>query len=129
LNPIIATLRVKHEGISFDGRGENPMNVKTTFEKVKDMSELSYSSRERVVENEGGIPLPPKPSCGRLKKGINEKRLKTQPTPYLKIIINIINHGNKENKSKKFSTNNTSLIFHYSKKRGHNIVNCWYSKA
>jgi hypothetical protein len=44
LSPIVATLWVKHEGLGFNGRGENPMTMKTTFVKVKDMTELACSS-------------------------------------------------------------------------------------
>jgi hypothetical protein len=69
LSPIVATPWVKHEGLGFNGRMENPMTMKTIFVKAKDMSELACSSRERVTISEGGIPLPPQPSCGGLKEG------------------------------------------------------------
>jgi hypothetical protein len=35
LSPIVATPWVKHEGLGFNGRGENPMTMKTTFVKEK----------------------------------------------------------------------------------------------
>jgi hypothetical protein len=38
LSPIIVALRVKHEGLGLDGRGENPMTMMTNFLKVKDMT-------------------------------------------------------------------------------------------
>jgi tuftelin-interacting protein 11 len=46
LSPIVATPWVKHEGLGFDGRCENPMTMKTIFVKAKDMSELAYSSEK-----------------------------------------------------------------------------------
>jgi hypothetical protein len=58
LSPIVATLRVKHEGLGFDGRGGNSMTTKTTFVKVKYMTELTCSSKEREKVHEGGNPLP-----------------------------------------------------------------------
>jgi hypothetical protein len=34
--------------------------------------------------NEGGIPLPPQPSCGGLKKGNDKISAKNQPEPTLR---------------------------------------------
>jgi hypothetical protein len=61
LSPIVATLRVKHEGLGFDGRGENPMTMKTTFVKEKDMVELAMLIR-RKNNNEGRGKHTPTPS-------------------------------------------------------------------
>jgi hypothetical protein len=47
LIPIVATPWFNHEGLGFDGRGENFMTMKTIFLKVKDMIELNFSSEER----------------------------------------------------------------------------------
>jgi hypothetical protein len=47
------------------------------FLKDKDMVELACSSEERVLENKGGNTPPLHPSCGRLKKGSDEKSVKT----------------------------------------------------
>jgi hypothetical protein len=97
LSPIVATPWVKHEGLGFDGRVENPMTMKTIFVKDKDMSELAFSSREgETTISEGGIPLPPQPSCGRLKKGSDEKSLKTHPTPSLRRSNKPISQGKEE---------------------------------
>jgi hypothetical protein len=58
LSPIVATPRVKHRLLGFDGRGENPMTMKTTFVKEKYMEELACSLEERVVVKEEGITIP-----------------------------------------------------------------------
>jgi hypothetical protein len=76
LSPIVATSRVKHEGLGFDGRGENPMTMKTTFVKVKDMAELAYSFEESEIVKEEGSTLPLHPSYGKLKKGNDEESVK-----------------------------------------------------
>jgi hypothetical protein len=74
LSPIVIAQRGKHEGLIFDGRVENPITMKTIFAKAKNMSELACSSEEgAIIGSEGGIPLPPHPSCGRLKEGIDEE--------------------------------------------------------
>jgi hypothetical protein len=41
LIPIVATPWVKHEGLGFDERMENPLTMKTIFVKAKDMSNLA----------------------------------------------------------------------------------------
>jgi len=64
ISPIVATSMVKTQGQDFDGRWENPMTIKTTFVKVKDMTEFSFSLEERVVLNEGDNPLTPYLSYG-----------------------------------------------------------------
>jgi hypothetical protein len=81
--PIVVALRVKHEGLGFDGKREIHMTMKTAFVKAKDMTELVYSLEGIVVVNEGGNPIPPQPSYGGLKKGSDEKSSKTRPTPSL----------------------------------------------
>jgi hypothetical protein len=43
LSPIVAMPRVKHEGLGFDGKMENPMPMKKFFVKAKDMLDLSCS--------------------------------------------------------------------------------------
>lgn len=69
LSPIVVTPWAKHEGLGFDGRSENSITVKTIFVKTKDMLELACSLGEgAAMVNEGGNPLPPQPSFGRLKK-------------------------------------------------------------
>jgi hypothetical protein len=110
LSPIIATLWVKYEGLDFDGIGEKPMTMKTTFLNVEYMLELVSSSRERAIVSEGGSQLPPYPSCGRLKKENNENILKTHPTPSLKRRDKPINYGEKKKKSQRYSSNKTSLV-------------------
>jgi hypothetical protein len=72
--------------------------------------------------SEGGIPLPPQPSCGRLKEGSDEKSLKTQPTPALRESNKKINQGKKKKKTKRSTSNKTFLVCHCCKKRGHNIA-------
>jgi hypothetical protein len=58
LSPIIATPWFKHEGLGSHGRMESTVTMKTTFVKVKYMSELSYSSREgAAIVNEAENPL------------------------------------------------------------------------
>jgi hypothetical protein len=52
LSPIVATMGVEHEGMCFDDRVENPMNMKITFVKVKDMAEYPLSLEERVATKE-----------------------------------------------------------------------------
>jgi hypothetical protein len=70
LNLIITTLWVKHEGLGFDGKGAKLTTMKTICVKDKDMPNLACSSGEGAAGvSEGGNPLPPQPSCGRLKKG------------------------------------------------------------
>lgn len=69
------------------------MTMKTTCVKVKDMIELGCSSEERATVHEGGIPLPPHPSCGGLQNDSDEMSLKTWPTPLLRRINKPINRG------------------------------------
>jgi hypothetical protein len=74
LNTIVATPWVKHEDLGFDGRGENPMTMKTKFVKEKNMLELAYSLGEgEIMVSEYGNPLPPQTSCGGLKERNDEK--------------------------------------------------------
>jgi tuftelin-interacting protein 11 len=47
LSPIVATPWVKHEGLGFDGRVENPMTMKTIFVKEKDMKRVGLLIREK----------------------------------------------------------------------------------
>jgi hypothetical protein len=45
------------------------------------MSELDFSPGEGAMTvSEGGRPLPPQPSCGRLKGTNNEESSQTQPS-------------------------------------------------
>jgi hypothetical protein len=44
LSPIVTTQWVKHKGPGFNGKGENPMTMKTNFVKEKDIIELGFSS-------------------------------------------------------------------------------------
>ena len=41
LRLIVAKMRVKHEGLKFDGKEEKAMNTKTKFVKEKSMADLS----------------------------------------------------------------------------------------
>ena len=66
LSPIVVAPRIEHEGISFNGRGENPMTMKTTFLKVKDMVELASSSEYIEATKEEGKTHPLYTSYGRL---------------------------------------------------------------
>jgi hypothetical protein len=43
LIPIVVEQRVKHEGLSFDGRGEKVTESKITFVKENNMLELEHS--------------------------------------------------------------------------------------
>jgi len=76
------------------------------FVKAKYMTHLSFSLDEREAISEGGILLPPYPSCGGLKKESDEKSFKTQPAPSLKRSNNSTNQGKK-----------TCLIFHLLKEK------------
>jgi hypothetical protein len=58
-----------------------------------------------------------------LKKENDEKRLKTHPAPSLKISNNPINRGKKEKKTRRPTSNKTSLVYHYSKMKFHETVN------
>jgi hypothetical protein len=93
------------------------------------MSELTFSSGEREEVSEGGSPLQPHTSCGGLKKGSDEKISKTWPTPSLIISGKPINRGNKSKKTKRYTSNKTSIFFHYCRRKCHNIINYFYSKA
>jgi hypothetical protein len=117
LSPIVATPWFKHEGLGFDGRMENPMTMKTIFLKDKDMlhSWLCSSGEGETMVSEGGNPLPPHTSCGGLKEG--------------REISKNINHGKKKNKTKRSPWNETSHICHCYKKRAHNTIIFWCTKA
>jgi len=41
---ITIEMRFKHEGLDFNGRGENPMTMKTSYVKEKYMVALAFSS-------------------------------------------------------------------------------------
>jgi len=74
MSPIVPTPWIKHERLGFDGIMENPITINTTFLKAKDMLELDFSSREEeLLVSEVVNPLPPQPSCDRLKEGSDEK--------------------------------------------------------
>jgi hypothetical protein len=100
--------------------------MKTIVLKDKDISDWAYSSGEIQTICEGGIPLPPHTSCGRLKKGSNEKSLKTQPVPSLRRSSKSIIQRKKKKKTKRSPSNETFLVCHYCKKKGHNVSHCWY---
>jgi len=85
LSPIVATPWVKHEGLGFDERMENPITMKTILRKDKDMLELAYSLGEgETMVSEGDNSLPPQPFCGALKKINDEKGSHVQPTPVIR---------------------------------------------
>jgi len=130
LSPIVAIQREKNEGLGFHGRSENSITTKTIFVKEKNMPNLSFSLREGETSiNEGGNPLPPHTSYGRLKNGSNEEISQTQPTPSLIESNKEINEI-KKNKNTRGSTSNTKFIIcHCCKKRVHTIDNCWYEET
>jgi hypothetical protein len=74
LIPIVVTPWAKHEGLGFDGRGENSIIMKKTiFVKETNMLELAFSSGEETTISEGDNPLPPQTLCGRWKGSRNEE--------------------------------------------------------
>jgi hypothetical protein len=82
------------------------------------------SSRKREIVSEGGKPLPPHPSCGGLKKGIDDKSLKIHHEPLLRRSIKPINWFNMKNNTKRPSSNKTSIICHCCKRRGQKTFSC-----
>jgi hypothetical protein len=100
LNPIVDAPRVNHKGLCFNGKWEKHMTMKTCFVKEKDMKKLAYSSEEREVVHEVGIPLPLQPSCCGLKKRIHESISKSQPTPTLRRIGKPINSATRRRRPK-----------------------------
>jgi len=73
LSTIVATPWVKHEGLGFDGRMENTMNIKTIFLKDKYMPDSAYSLGEgETTISEVSNLLPPRKFCGILKEGSDE---------------------------------------------------------
>jgi hypothetical protein len=106
------------------------MTMNTIFVKAKDMSKSTCSLEEREIVSDGGGPLPHHPSCGILKKGNNDKKLNTNPSPSLEIRNNLfILRKKKKNKTNWSSSNKISLFYHCCKKRGDNIVSYWYVEA
>jgi hypothetical protein len=128
--PIVSMPRDKHEGLLFDGRSEKSITTKTIFVKEKNMPNLSCSLREGETSiNEGGNPLPPHTSYGRLKNGSNEETSQTQPTPSLIESNKKINEIKKNKNTKGSTSNMTFVICHCCKKRVHTIDICWYEET
>jgi hypothetical protein len=73
LSPVVDTLKVKHEGLGSNGKWENPMTMKTTFVKSKDMVVLACSLKQREAVKEEGSTLPLHASYGQLKKYSDEE--------------------------------------------------------
>jgi hypothetical protein len=62
---------------------------------------LFCSTKERATIHEDGIPLPPQPSYGRLKKGSDDETTKMQPILVLGRSGKPISQGKKEKNTKR----------------------------
>jgi len=99
--------------------------MKTIFVKVKDMIELVCSSEERAAIHECRTHYP-------LNLLVTDWRVVMRKAQRLSLHYhskksNENINRNKKTKRKKFASNQTSLVCHCCRKKGHNTASYWYS--
>jgi hypothetical protein len=117
-------LRVNHEGIGFDDTKEKSMIINIMFVKEIYVAYLAFLLEGREINIEYGNTLPLHPSYSTLQKGSVEKSSKTQSAPTIKIISMPISH-NKKNKTNRYASNKTLIVFYWYNKKGHKF-DCYH---